>query len=213
MLGNCKVNFRLSVPKLEGVSPLPLAPSADDDVVGVGNTALDAALETILDTALDRTLELGVELGKKRTDEVELEEEKLDVLEANEESIDKLDEDELEGCGIGVIGMNVVESIVFAGSVASGVPPRLVKVTAGSTVWKTDGDKGITCIPVVPATSTDVTSRLEVPMMIDDEDDFNKVASVVAEVDTAIVVSSVDVCRVVMEVDEEFTNLGSFKFL
>ena len=52
---------------------------------------------------------------------------------------------------VGVIGIKEVDSNVIAGSVASGVPATLVKVTAGWTDWNIDGERGMTSSPVSAA--------------------------------------------------------------
>ena len=79
----------------------------------------------------------------------------VEVMRTLDTTLDDVGADVLVGASgrliVGVIGIKEVDSNVIAGSVASGVPATLVKVTAGWTDWNTDGERGMTSSPVSAA--------------------------------------------------------------
>ena len=80
---------------------------------------------------------------------------RVEVMRTLDTTLDDEGADVLVGASgkltVGVIWIKEVDSNVMAGSVASGVPATLVKVTAGWTDWNTDGERGVTSSPVSAA--------------------------------------------------------------
>jgi hypothetical protein len=95
-----------------------------DDVVGDGVCVEEDA------EGMGAILELGVEMDCELDDGMSVEE----VVDAAEEDgsgvVDIAEEDGSKGCAVGVMGMKVVNRIVSAGFVATGLPFRSEKTSS-----------------------------------------------------------------------------------
>lgn len=171
-------NLRLAVLEVTGLSPFPIA--ARFEVMTDVDRVDGLALDNTEDWTLDTTLDdegAGVLVGASG---------KLIV---------------------GVIAIKEVDSNVIAGSVASGVPATLVKVTAGWTDWNTDGERGMTSSPV-SAAWMDVACKFDdTEVIIDDDNNCTEVDNIV-EVERLVGVVSLNASGLVTEADEVFANRG-----